>query len=89
MHTELLVAHSLLMSTFATVKQEHDGSGALRNFPVTTMHAFKGSTKRYLCAHGNLNRRARAVALEGVLVEEYTVVVLGDQVKVLRSGNDR
>ena len=35
-HTDLRLAHSLFMWTLATVKEEHDGSGALRNMPVTT-----------------------------------------------------
>ena len=37
MEIDLRSADSLSMWTFATVKNEHDGSGALQNLPVTTM----------------------------------------------------
>ena len=37
MQTDHLFAHSLWMWIQATVKLEHDGSGALRNLAVTTM----------------------------------------------------
>ena len=40
----------------------------------------------YLSEQGDLDRRAREVGREDVLVEEYGAMVLGDHVEVLRQG---
>ena len=77
MHTDLRLAHSLFMWTLATVKQEHDWSGGLRNLPVTTMPPKRTWDHK---------RRTRDVARKGVLLEEYHATVLGGHVDVLRQG---
>ena len=46
-------------------------------------HALMCPRRVPVCA-GDLDQRARAVALKGVLVEAYGEVVLGDHVKVFR-----
>ena len=81
MHTDRLSAHSLLMWILATAKQEHDKLGALRNSQVTTMPST--AHVEYLSLQAACKRRPRVVALKGVLVEEYSVVVLRDHVEVL------
>ena len=50
MHTDLRLAHSLFVWTLATVKKEHDGSGALRHLPVTPMPST--AREEYLSEHG-------------------------------------
>ena len=50
MHTDRLLAHSLLICMLALMKYEHDGSGALRNLPVTTMPST--AHEAYVCVHG-------------------------------------
>ena len=50
MHTERLLAHSLLTWMLATVKWEHDGSAALRNLPVTSMPST--ANEEYLSEQG-------------------------------------
>ena len=48
MHTDRLLARSPLIWMLAIVIQEHDGSDALRNLPVTTMAS--KAHQEHLCA---------------------------------------
>ena len=63
--------------------QEHDGSGTLRNLPVTTMPLM--AHEEHLSEHGTWIA-VHEFARRSVLVEENNAMVLGDQVEVLPKG---
>ena len=74
--------HSLLLWTLATVKQEHDGSGALRNLPVTTMPST--AHVAYLSLQGMKSGTHEELGSKVSLFEEHCAAVLGNHVEVLR-----
>ena len=63
--------------------QEHDGSGTLRNLPVTTMPLM--AHEEHLSEHGTWIA-AHEFARKSVLVVENNAMVLGGHVEVLRQG---
>ena len=66
----------------ATVKEEHDGSGALRNLPATTMPST--AHVAYLCEQGTWIGAHEKSRAKSVLVEENGAMVRGGNVEVLR-----